>query len=97
MRRPEPTAAATTSTTGLTIWRLPRYSPTFPQKMASVPGSSCLARQGWLKNTTARRPVASRTTTSTTARRFLARLDRTDCTDASTAASSPARRSETSA
>ena len=60
VRRPGVTPA-TTSTTGLTIWRAPRYSPTLPKKIASVPASSCLARQGWLKKTTANRPVSSRT------------------------------------
>ena len=72
VRRPGVTPA-TTSTTGLTIWRVPRYSPTLPKKIASVPASSCLARQGWLKKTTASRPVSSRTTTSTTARPLRAR------------------------
>ncbi len=72
VRRPGVTPA-TTSTTGFTIWRVPRYSPTFPKKIASVPASSCLARQGWLKKTTARRPVSSRTTRSTTARPLRAR------------------------
>ena len=46
-----------------------------------MPASSCLARQGWLKNTTARRPVSSLTVSSTTARPFRARRDRADCTD----------------
>ena len=72
VRRPGVTPA-TTSTTGLVIWRVPRYSVTLPKKMASVPGSSCLARQGWLKNTIFSRPVSSRTTTSTTARPVRAR------------------------
>ena len=66
---------ATTSTTGFTIWRLPRYSPTLPQKMASVPSRSCLALHGWLKKTTSRGPVSSRTVTSTTVRRLRARRD----------------------
>ena len=96
MRRPGVTPA-TTSTTGLTIWRAPRYSPTLPKKIASVPASSCLARQGWLKKTTANRPVSSRTVSSTTARPFRARRARADCTDASTAASSPTSSPETSA
>ena len=68
VRRPGVVTPATTSTTGLAIWRLPRYSVTFPKKIASVPASSCLARQGWLKKTILSRPVSSRTTTSTTAR-----------------------------
>ena len=88
---------ATTSTTGLVIWRLPWYSVTLPKKIASVPASSCLARQGWLKKTILSRPVSSRTTTSTTARPVRARRACADCTDASTAASSPTRRSDTSA
>ena len=56
-------ATATTSTTGLTIWRSPRYSPVLPQKMAWVPTPSCEARQGWLKNTICNVPVSSRTVT----------------------------------
>ena len=88
---------ATTSTTGLVIWRVPRYSVTLPKKIASVPASSCLARQGWLKKTILSRPVSSRTTTSTTARPVRARRALADCTVASTAASSPTWSPETSA
>ena len=88
---------ATTSTTGLVIWRAPWYSVTLPKKIASVPASSCLARQGWLKKTTLRRPVSSRTTTSTIALPCRERRARADCTSASTAASSPTCSPETSA
>ena len=97
VRRPAEAAPATTSTTGFAIWRLPRYSVTFPKKIASVPASSCFARHGWLKKTILRRPDSSRTTTSTTARPVRARRACADCTVASTAASSPTTRSDTSA
>ncbi len=41
-----PSAPATTSTTGLAIWRRPRYSSTLPKKMASVPASQLLGPPG---------------------------------------------------
>ena len=76
----------------------PGTRSTLPKKIASVPASSCLARQGWLKKTIVpgrrcrraprRRPRRARSG---------ARRARADCTDASTAASSPTSSSETSA
>ena len=97
VRRPGVTPA-TTSTTGLVIWRAPRYSVTLPKKIASVPASSCLARQGWLKKTILSRPVSSRTTTSTTALPVPGAPGAAPTApSASTAASSPTCRSETSA
>ncbi len=36
-----------------------------PKNTATVPTGSCLARQAWLKKTTARRPLSSATSSST--------------------------------
>ena len=71
---------------------------TLPKKMASVPASSCLARQGWLKKTIveAAGVVAHGELDHGTTRAGCVGT-RADCTSASTAASSPTSRSDTSA
>ena len=59
--RPGCRSPATTSTTGFTIWRVPGTRPPCRRRWPRCPPASCLARHGWLKKTTARRPVSSLT------------------------------------
>ena len=47
---------------------MPLYSSTLPNMAISVPGGSCLARHGWLKNVTFRYEVSSKISISTSER-----------------------------
>ena len=55
VRRPNPDRGGDDVDDRVDHLALPRYSPDLPQEDGLGPGSSCLARQGWLKKTTARR------------------------------------------
>ena len=68
-----------------------------PRRWPRSPRPVGVARHGWLKKTTPRVPVSSRTDRSTTMRPLRARRDRTRTTSASTAAGAPTSRPDTSA
>ena len=87
-----------TSTTGLVIWRLPRYWSTLPKSDVCVPTGSWRSRHGWLKNTRSRSPVPSYTVAFTIVRLpSRVRRDRIERTSASIVASSPIASSAMSA
>ncbi len=98
-RRPEKGSSVdtSTSTTGLVIRRVPRYSSSLPKNSASVPTASCFTRQGWLKKVAVISPVASETAASTRARPLRVRRPWIRSTVASTTACSPRARSARSA